>query len=56
MREEFRLQNFEPVELGEQVGGGVRNGRHRVVGMNLSVIGEGPVRRRELQVIHLQVA
>jgi hypothetical protein len=53
VNKKFRLQDVETVELGEQIGGGVRRRAERVAGMLAFACGEGLVGFVELEVIHL---
>ncbi len=55
VHKELRLQNVQPVEFGEQISRGIRSRGKRIVRMRLGVVGESLVRRRELQIVHLQV-
>ena len=55
MHKEFRLENVQPVEFGEQICRGIRSRGEGIVGMRLRVVGESLVRRCELQIVHLQV-
>ncbi len=56
VHKEFRLQNVQTVEFGEQISRGIRSRGERIIRMRLRVVGESLVRRRELQIVHLQVA
>ena len=54
--EELRLQNVEPVEFGEQVGGRIGGRTQGIVGMRALPLLERLVGLGELQVIHCRVA